>query len=174
MTIASTWARIFRQTQNRQRRPDDAVALQRYRASHLERADTDWLSTLARVRNCLGNQTGWQKECGCHDSRRCGHAPRRFFRSGLFRQRKKLAGAVHCRRQRLRDQQSDPKNKSAARSVFSSLTNGWSSPAKTFRDLRCGGGSDGKNARRRRTAFLVGKNGAPLQPHQLRRPQTLS
>ncbi len=45
--------------------------------------------------------------------RRCRHAPGRFLRGGLFREREAAAGAVRGRRQRLRHQQPDAEDQSA-------------------------------------------------------------
>src|SRR6266513_200175 len=80
---------------------------------HIWSVPTPTGAQLLPMRNCLGHSVGWKEKCRRHHSRRRGNASGRFFRSGLFRQRKKAAGPVHCGRQRLRHQHSDPGNKSA-------------------------------------------------------------
>ncbi len=175
MTTRELALEYFAKRKTGQRRADDAVALQRRRTSHLERAHPDRLATSSRMRHRLGNQTRRQEEYCRHDGRRRRDPPGRFFRSDLFCKRKETARACSWSKTTLTASAARPaKINPLALEVLQ--PNEWQqiagqdvqkvydAAATAMEKMRAGDGP----------SFFWVKMERLLQPHQLGRSKTLS
>ena len=165
--------RVFREAQLGVARPHDAVAFFQPRTEHPQRADAARFATAARVRHRVGPAARRQAERRRRHRRRRRDARGRFLRGDQLRDRKKTAGALRRRGQRLWHLDADAQNQpSCARCAEQDAVADCRRSRPRGRACRHAAGHR-ETARGPRTDFPVGETRASLQPHEFGRPHAL-